>query len=125
MHRSGASVAPSNAIRSTTRLYARATHLCSSTKVSPYAPEHGDPDGDSDPGQLLRLCHRKNNTRDASVLPPITAPQKRTSSSFIDIVGKSNLCHSRGRREYQIKPDGTLANKQKYYHLHVHDRDDD
>jgi sugar lactone lactonase YvrE len=26
---------------------------------------------------------------------------------------------------YQIKPDGTLADKQKYYHLHVHDRDDD
>jgi sugar lactone lactonase YvrE/enterochelin esterase-like enzyme len=26
---------------------------------------------------------------------------------------------------YQIQPDGTLAHKQKYYHLHVHDRDDD
>jgi gluconolactonase len=26
---------------------------------------------------------------------------------------------------YQIKPDGTLAGKQKYYHLHTHDRDDD
>jgi gluconolactonase len=26
---------------------------------------------------------------------------------------------------YQIQPDGSLANKQKYYHLHVHDRDDD
>jgi sugar lactone lactonase YvrE/enterochelin esterase-like enzyme len=26
---------------------------------------------------------------------------------------------------YQIKPDGTLAHKQKYYHLHVHDKDDD
>jgi sugar lactone lactonase YvrE/enterochelin esterase-like enzyme len=26
---------------------------------------------------------------------------------------------------YQIRPDGSLANKQKYYHLHVHDRDDE
>ena len=26
---------------------------------------------------------------------------------------------------YQIRPDGSLAHKQKYYHLHVHDRDDD
>ncbi|AMV29998.1 Gluconolactonase precursor [Gemmata sp. SH-PL17] len=26
---------------------------------------------------------------------------------------------------YSIQPDGTLANKQKYYHLYVHDRDDD
>jgi sugar lactone lactonase YvrE/enterochelin esterase-like enzyme len=26
---------------------------------------------------------------------------------------------------YQIRPDGTLAHKQKFYHLHVHDRDDD
>ncbi len=26
---------------------------------------------------------------------------------------------------YQIKSDGSLAHKQKYYHLHVHDRDDD
>jgi sugar lactone lactonase YvrE/enterochelin esterase-like enzyme len=26
---------------------------------------------------------------------------------------------------YQIQPDGSLAHKQKYYHLHAHDRDDD
>ncbi len=26
---------------------------------------------------------------------------------------------------YVIRPDGTLANKQKYYHLHVRDVDDD
>ena len=26
---------------------------------------------------------------------------------------------------YQIRPDGSLKHKQKYYHLHVHDRDDD
>ena len=26
---------------------------------------------------------------------------------------------------YQIKPDGSLAHKQRYYHLHLHDRDDD
>ncbi len=26
---------------------------------------------------------------------------------------------------YQVQPDGALKHKQKYYHLHVHDRDDD